>query len=266
MDRLPRSDLGVKPLLHRAVPLPGSDAAPLVVISEGSVVYFKGDAVVNAANMGCLGGGGIDGAISSAGGPELLAARRALPELNKRGHRCDVGDAKITKGGKLIAKWCIHAVGPNYHMYRKDLGKSLEDADRLLSSAYVATMARAREAKVATLAVCLLSAGIFKGGRSLDELLSIAVRAVEANVYPDLEEVHIVAFTDEEANVLVRTARKLWESNVSDSPMSSNEQLGEQTLDASVEGEQVPKCTEGCALADEALADDLSICSADPAA
>jgi hypothetical protein len=74
-----------------------------------SIPFLSLDAIVNAANTGCLGGGGVDGAISSAGGEDLYQARRALPELNSRGLRCKTGDAKITIGGDLNARFCIHA-------------------------------------------------------------------------------------------------------------------------------------------------------------
>ena len=68
-------------------------------ISRGSVVDFKGDVIVNAANEGCLRGGGVDGAISRAGGDELRQARKALPVLEgSKGKRCRTGDAQTTKG------------------------------------------------------------------------------------------------------------------------------------------------------------------------
>ncbi len=88
------------------------------MVSVGSVVGFLGDAIVNAANEGCLGGGGVDGAITKAGGKPLAAARLALPIIGYRGRRsasavrCLAGDAVATVGGHLSAKWCIHAVGP----------------------------------------------------------------------------------------------------------------------------------------------------------
>ena len=113
--------------------LRGRGSNTLLCIVQGSVVFATTDAIVNAANQGCLGGGGVDGAICDAGGPALAAARRALPLLDAphgRGHiRCHTGDAVATIGGDLSARICIHAVGPNYAFHR-------DDGDALLSSAY----------------------------------------------------------------------------------------------------------------------------------
>ena len=200
----------------------------LLVISRGSVVNFEGDAIVNAANTGCLGGGGVDGAITSAGGPGMARERKALPLIAIKGkskslHRCATGDAKITTGGGLKAKRCIHAVGPNYLMYQ-GLGKSFEGADKLLASAYGRSVAVAREDRygggIKTLAFSLLSSGIFRGPRSLDEVLEIGLHAAIAEAtklqssvgertdftYPHLQELHFVAFTAVEAVALVAAA------------------------------------------------------------
>ena len=99
-----------------------------LVIARGSVVDFayppnpSRSAVVNAANAGCLGGGGVDGALSEAGGPALLADRRALPEIPRAGSgvRCPTGHA-VTTGpgsyGNLGVPDVIHAVGPDYWEY-----------------------------------------------------------------------------------------------------------------------------------------------------
>ena len=203
MNRQPRSSLGVKPIAHRTVSLPRSDTAPLVAISQGRVVDFQGDAIVCAARADLLGGGGADMATRSAGGPELTRACRALPVLNQFGHRCDVGDAKLTMGGRLTAKWCIHAVGPKYSLasQSENVKQVLDNADRLLTSAYAASMARACEANAATVAVSLLPFGLHSGGCRLCDLMLIAVRAVEANVYKELDEVHIVVSSGQEAAV-----------------------------------------------------------------
>jgi hypothetical protein len=84
-------------------------------IARGSVIDFAGDAVVNAANTGCLGGGGVDGAINRAAGPTVRKARRAIPIVGPGSDRCATGDARMTIAGDLACRWLIHAVGPMYY-------------------------------------------------------------------------------------------------------------------------------------------------------
>jgi O-acetyl-ADP-ribose deacetylase (regulator of RNase III) len=182
--------------------LPGTNNAVLCV-SAGSVVNFRGDAIVNAANEGCLGGGGVDGAISQAGGARLRRAREALPLVPGRpGVRCPVGEARLTVGGDLEASYCIHAVGPDYNEFGCYDGFAKVDA--LLGNAYKASMKCAREQKLETVAFSLLSAGIFKGRRSLNAVLTLGVEAIANSGYPGLKEVHLVGFTNEEIFELVK--------------------------------------------------------------
>jgi O-acetyl-ADP-ribose deacetylase (regulator of RNase III) len=192
----------------------------IFVVSSGSVVDFSGDAIVNAANRVCLGGGGVDGAITARGGPTMAAERQNLPILEgTHRDRCATGDAKITSGGGLPAKKCIHSVGPNYNLYR-----NLADADELLTSAYRRSVAVARDSgEVKTLAFSLLSAGVFRGARSLHEVLLRGVRGVVQEAcgsdkegsppFPALDEVHLVAFTKEEMETLVAVADKVFLGN-----------------------------------------------------
>ena len=172
-----------------------------LVVSSGSVVDAQVSAIVNAANERCLGGSGVDGAITKAGGASLAEARKALPVLSDD-KRCETGGAVLTSGsfGALRCASVIHAVGPDYRQV------DLKKGDALLRSAYVAAMRLARENDCSTVAFSLLSAGIFRGGRSLDEVLHIAVEALRDSCYPSLERVHLVAFADEEQEVLKRVA------------------------------------------------------------
>mmetsp|Transcript_14768 Transcript_14768/g.24036 ORF Transcript_14768/g.24036 Transcript_14768/m.24036 type:complete len:284 (-) Transcript_14768:1435-2286(-) len=172
-----------------------------LVISRGSVVNFDGDAIVNAANEGCQGGGGVDGAITSAGGEDLAKARRELP-IVEGSKRCLVGDAVMTTGGDLKSNYCIHAVGPNYRHFASE-----EEADKKLASAYASAMLLGRKNRLRTIGFSLLSSGIFRGGRSLDGVLQIAVQAVAENSYVGLEEVHLCAFTEKEVDTLVDVAQ-----------------------------------------------------------
>ena len=171
----------------------------LLCAVNGSVVFATTDAIVNAANEGCLGGGGVDGAVCDAGGPSLAAARRALPLLNApkgRGYvRCHTGDAVTTIGGDLPARLCIHAVGPNFAFHR-------ENGDNLLSSAYAAAMREAAKHRATSVAFSLLSASIFKADRPLSHVLRLAAAAVAQNVYEGCTHVLLCGYTPEECSEL----------------------------------------------------------------
>ncbi|CAE7463738.1 unnamed protein product [Symbiodinium sp. CCMP2592] len=190
-----------------------------VAISAGSVVDFTGDAIVNAANRGGLGGGGVDGAINSAGGPKLVAARRELSVLDdsEYGDRIRTGEARVTIGGDLPAKWVIHAVGP---IYWEVEGDDFQAADDLLYSAYAHSLAAAKQKEVKTMAFCLLSAGIFRGERALADVLEIGCKAVKDHIYEGLEEVHIVGFTKSEIEELMAAAERVFGASGLASPAS----------------------------------------------
>ncbi|MCP3659655.1 MAG: hypothetical protein GY830_04770 [Bacteroidetes bacterium] len=177
-------------------------------LCEGSVVFFEGDAIVNAANEGCLGGGGVDGAISTAGGDILYRLREEIPLISGSKHvRCPTGEAKITESGKndspqnnvtnkntLKSDYVIHAVGPNYSTMSKD---KFADADILLKKAYVSTMKIAKDNNLKSIGFCLLSSGIFAGSRSVEDIIKIGVEAIKDNVY-DGAEIYLIAYKKEE--------------------------------------------------------------------
>jgi O-acetyl-ADP-ribose deacetylase (regulator of RNase III) len=181
-------------------------SSTLLCVVNGSVVFATTDAIVNAANEGCLGGGGVDGAVCDAGGPSLAAARRALPLLNApkgRGYiRCHTGDAVTTIGGDLPARLCIHAVGPNFSFHR-------ENGDNLLISAYAAAMREGAKHRATSIAFSLLSASIFRGDKPLSHVLSLGAAAVAQGVYEGCTHVLLCGYTEDECSVLDGVLRQL---------------------------------------------------------
>jgi O-acetyl-ADP-ribose deacetylase (regulator of RNase III) len=116
-------------------------------VVRGDITQQNTDAIVNAANSGLRGGGGVDGAIHRAGGPAILAECKQLGG-------CPTGDAKITTGGKLKAKYVVHAVGPVYHD-----GKHREA--EMLASAYQRSLEVGAENGVTTIAFPSISTGAY---------------------------------------------------------------------------------------------------------
>src|SRR4051812_22815700 len=126
--------------------------AELAVI-EADITTLALDAIVNAANESLLGGGGVDGAIHRAAGPELLAACRAIPEVS-RGVRCPTGEARITPGFRLPAKQVIHTAGPIW----RGGGKGEPEQ---LASCYRTSLELARENAIESIAFPAISCGVY---------------------------------------------------------------------------------------------------------
>ncbi|VUD51449.1 O-acetyl-ADP-ribose deacetylase [Thalassocella blandensis] len=123
----------------------------MIQLIHGDITKARVDAIVNAANSGMLGGGGVDGAIHRAAGPVLLKACEILPVQN--GIRCPVGEARITAAGALGAKFVIHAVGPRF-------GRDTP-SDALLESAYRNSFTLALENHCTSIALPAISCGVF---------------------------------------------------------------------------------------------------------
>lgn len=124
-----------------------------IEIVTGDITRLPVDAIVNAANTTLLGGGGVDGAIHRAAGPRLLQACQALPETSP-GVRCPTGEARVTPGFDLAARYIIHTVGPVWHG-----GHRGEPA--LLASCYRQSMTLATEYDVDSIAFPAISCGVY---------------------------------------------------------------------------------------------------------
>lgn len=144
---------------------------PHIEISEADITRLDVDAIVNAANRTLLGGGGVDGAIHRAAGPELLEACRALPEVEP-GVRCPTGEACITPAFDLPARYVIHTVGPVWHG-----GDRGEPA--LLANCYRNSLQMAASRQLDSIAFPAISCGVY--GYPLDAAAGIAVTTVRAH-------------------------------------------------------------------------------------
>ncbi len=162
-------------------------------IVEADITVLEVEAIVNAANERMLGGGGVDGAIHRAAGRELLEACRAIPEVAP-GVRCPTGEARITPGFRLPARYVIHTVGPLWR------GGSRGEAD-LLARCYRSSLALARQHGVDTIAFPAISCGVY--GYPVDEAAAIAVRETRAFA----GRVFLVAFNSSTRAALESAAR-----------------------------------------------------------
>jgi len=157
-------------------------------VALGDITRMKVDAIVNAANRTLLGGGGVDGAIHRAAGPELLEECRKLGG-------CPTGEARITKGYNLPARWVIHTVGPVWRG-----GGNGED--ELLASCYRNSVALAAQRGARTVAFPAISTGAYRF--PLERAAGIAVRTIHAALarLPDVELVYHVCFDERSRQAL----------------------------------------------------------------
>ena len=159
--------------------------ADLVVV-RGDITRREVDAIVNAANSSLLGGGGVDGAIHRAAGPELVQACRRL-------HGCPTGSAKATPGFRLSAKWIFHAVGPVWN------GGSQGEPEKL-AGCYRTCMELAREHGVQTLAFPAISTGIY--GYPKQAATEIAVRVCRERADSrGVERIEFCCFDEQTAEI-----------------------------------------------------------------
>ncbi len=165
----------------------------------GDITKQDVDAIVNAANSSLLGGGGVDGAIHRAGGPEILEECREI-RRTRFPEGLPTGEAVITTGGRLPALYVIHTVGPVYGEHR---GKEAE----LLANCYHNSLTLAVEKNLASIAFPAISTGIY--GYPLDEAAAVSSQTIENFLATDrqLKEVRLVFFQARDAQVFLENQK-----------------------------------------------------------
>ena len=165
-----------------------------VELLEGDIVAQDADALVNAANSSLLGGGGVDGAIHRAAGPELLAECRTLGG-------CPTGEARLTRGYGLMARYVIHAVGPVHRGHPQDA--------ELLAAAHRSSLALASQHNLRSIAFPAISTGAY--GYPFDEAAEVALTAVKdyLETHPEIELVRFVLWGAPALDAYAKAARRL---------------------------------------------------------
>jgi O-acetyl-ADP-ribose deacetylase (regulator of RNase III) len=168
--------------------------SPVIDVVRADITTLDVDVIVNAANERMLGGGGVDGAIHRAAGPQLLAACRQVPEV-RPGVRCPTGESRLTPGFRLPARHVIHTVGPVWR------GGAHGEAE-LLASCYRRSLELARANGLRSIAFPAISCGVY--GYPIDDAAAIAVREARAflGAHDVLVRVVLVAFDEHLYRVL----------------------------------------------------------------
>lgn len=161
-----------------------------IEVIQGDITTLPVDAIVNAANSSLLGGGGVDGAIHRAAGRELLAECRTLGG-------CPTGEARITRGYRLPARWVIHTVGPVWH----GGGRHEEES---LAACYRNSLALADQHRLRSIAFPAISTGVYGFPLERATAIAVAIVAAELRRRPSIERVIFVCFNREATQVYER--------------------------------------------------------------
>lgn len=159
----------------------------ILTLLQGDIVKVQADAIVNAANSELAGGGGVDGAVHRAGGPDIMVACREIAKRSA-GDACPTGSAVATTAGKLNAKYVFHAVGPIYDARDED--------ERLLKSAYQSCLDLAEQHQLESIAFPSISTGVY--GYPLELAAPIALAKIIEHIRKptSLKQVTFVLFGD----------------------------------------------------------------------
>ena len=171
------------------------DIRSRIVVKQGDITKEDTDAIVNAANSSLLGGGGVDGAIHRAAGPELVKECATLGG-------CAPGNAKTTKGYRLPAKFVIHTVGPVWH-------GGTHGEEETLASAYRNSLSEAVRAGAKTVAFPAISTGVYHFPAELAAKIAVATVADFLSSHSAITEVRLVCFSAESARLHEEALKKL---------------------------------------------------------
>jgi O-acetyl-ADP-ribose deacetylase (regulator of RNase III) len=161
-----------------------------IEIKTGDITEERVDAIVNAANSSLLGGGGVDGAIHRKAGPLLLKSCREIGG-------CPPGEARITKGFNLPAKWVIHTVGPVYH-------DGQMDEEKILYEAYFSSLKLADEYGIQSIAFPAISTGVYAYPKNEAALISLKSITAYLNQGSSIQTVKIILFSENDYKIYLR--------------------------------------------------------------
>ena len=176
--------------MENKTPSPENGISACLRVVEGDITTLKVDAIVNAANTSLLGGGGVDGAIHRAAGPGLLDECRKL-------NGCATGEAKITEGYRLPARWVIHTVGPVWHGGR-------HGEDDLLAGCYRNSLKLAAEKGLGSVAFPCISTGVYRFPLERAARIAVSETRKYLRSNPSIREVIFVCFSPEARETYAR--------------------------------------------------------------